>query len=104
MTFGEYNKSLNGFCYYYDDSIPLGAEVYLKTPLVSPNKRGVNDIGFAYAGDIELFATLSQKHDDENAVWQQIQPYDEINKTVSWIRIKNVGAEPAKVNIKLIMF
>ena len=96
-------SSHHGFSYYLDAVIPAGETKYIKMPVVTPNKRGVNDIGFAYDNGITLFATLSEKPLSDGAIWQEIQPFDEINKTVACIKIQNSGTKSARVNIRAIL-
>lgn len=97
------NASEYGFSYYYERSIDAGETRYLKMPAVTPNKRGVNDIGFACEDGIMLYATLSEKPNTVNTLWQEINPFDEINKTVSYIKIVNSAQSAARVNIRAIL-
>jgi hypothetical protein len=103
--FGEWrNASQHGFSFYFDKLIPAGETWYLKMPVVSPNKRGVNDIGFAYEDGITLYATLSEDPMKNTAIWSRINDFDEINKTVACIKIVNNDTENAKrVNIRAIL-
>lgn len=101
---GRFRSATNGFAYFYDGCVKPGVPLILKMPPRTANRRGVNDIGFAYDDGITLYATLSQQPDDENAVWQQIQPFDEINKTVCWIMAVNNGTADGHVNVNVIMF
>ena len=93
----------NAFMYNYKRTLIPGEVVFLKMPSVSPNARGVNDVGFAYETGIKLSATLHDKPEDDAAIWQEIQPHDEINKTVSYIKIENTGEKDAKVNIRALL-
>ena len=97
------NNSRYGFSYYYDKKVRPGEIRYLKMPTVSPNKRGINDIGFAYEDGISIYATLSADPFGENTIWQKINQYDEINKTISYIKIENAGESNARVNIRAIL-
>lgn len=85
----KWQKSTNGFDYYFEKELAPGEEILLKMPAISPNKRGVNDIGWQVNGDIELWATLSYKPESASAIWTKIENYDEVNKTVSYIKIIN---------------
>lgn len=98
-----FKKENNAFSFVYDKKIPAKQTVYLKMPAVTPNKRGVNDIGFAYEEGITLYATLAADPLDDNAIWQEIMPFDEINKTVSYIKIKNDASGAARVNIRALL-
>lgn len=93
----------NGFNYIYEKYIEPNEERILKMPVVSANKRGVNDIGFLYEEGITLYATLARKPESETAIWQEIQPFDEVNKTTAFIKIVNTGKQKAKVNIRAIL-
>lgn len=97
-------KHTNGFSYYFSRELEPGEVFYLQMPPTTPNRRGINDIGFACSGDIKLYGTLSLKYNDPAAIWQEINPFDEINKTVTWLKMVNGGTDSAAVNIKAIMF
>lgn len=105
ITQYEFKKGNTGFEYFYDAEIAPGEVLRVQRPPVTANRRGINDIGYSYTGDVKVSATIAAVPDDENAVWQTIQPFDEINKTVSWIKFENLSeAESAVINIKFIMF
>ena len=42
----EFERMTTGFDYVYEDTVGAGEAIYLKMPVVSANKRGVNDIGW----------------------------------------------------------
>ncbi len=71
-------------------------------PAISPNKRGVNDIGWQIDGDAVFYATLSYKPESESAIWTKIEDYDDINKTISYIKIIN-GNSKCRVAIKALL-
>ena len=99
----EFKRTTNGFNYVFEKAIPAGETVMLKMPTITPNKRGINDIGFAVEEGIILYATISSKPYDDSAIWQEIQPFDEINKTTSYIKIENTSGENKRVNIRAIL-
>lgn len=105
MKFLEWRNASahNGFSFYLNETIPPGETMYVKMPVVSANKRGVNDIGFAYDDGIKLYATLSEDLPSENTIWQDIQPFDEINKTVAYIKIQNSSENNARINLRAIL-
>lgn len=105
MKFSEWRNSSahNGFSYYLNDTVPSGETRYVKMPAVSANKRGVNDIGFAYDDGIKLYATLSEDLPSESTIWQEIQPFDEINKTVAYIKVHNSSETSARINLRAIL-
>ena len=97
------NDSNHGFNYYFDKKLEPGTYI-LKMPVVSSNKRGVNDVGFMCEDGVTLYGTLAKDYLDKNALWQRIQPFDTINKTVSYIRIDVADTvEKAVVNIRVIL-
>ena len=101
MKIYDFKKGQNGFNYFFEKSIEPNTIILLKIPPVSSNKRGINDIGYACDNEITLSATISSR--PEGAIWQEIQDYDEINKTTSYIKIENTSDKAQKVNIRVIM-
>lgn len=101
----EFKKSLNGFSYTYEKELAANETVIIKMPPISPNKRGVNDIGWQTEGDqVELFGTLSANPESANAIWQKIMERDEVNKTVSALKVVNSSTTSAgKVIIRVIL-
>lgn len=93
----------HGFNYFYDSEINAGDVIILKMPMVTPNKRGINDIGVVYSGDIAVYGTLSKDYDDDNSIWQQIQPRDDVNKTVSYLKFINNGEVTGRINVRIIL-
>lgn len=99
----SFKNTANGFNYAYEKSIAAGDSVILKMPVVSPNKRGINDIGFTAEDGIRLYATISSSPESPDTIWQEINEYDEINKTTGYIKIENTTGEAKRVNIRIIM-
>ena len=102
----EYFKNTsNAFNYSFERVLKPAETVLLKMPPVSANKRGINDIGFAAEEGVSLFATLSSRPEREGVtLWQEIRPFDTINKTTAYIRIENTSqVEAKKVNIRVIL-
>ena len=97
----EFKKSLNGFSYTYEKNLAANQTVIVKMPPISPNKRGVNDIGWMTDGDVTLYGTLSDKP-ETTSMWEKIQERDDVNKTVSAIKIVN-GSSTGKVLIRVIL-
>lgn len=88
----NFRKTTNAFNFVFERELKDGETVIVKMPKVSPNKRGVNDIGWQSNGDITIYGTLSSKPESNEALWQKIVGYDDVNKTVSAIRIVNNGS------------
>lgn len=99
----DFKRTTNGFNYVFEKELAANEEIILKMPPISPNKRGVNDIGFSYDGDVTLYGTLSSNPEGETAIWQEIMPFDEVNKTISYIKIVNNSADKALINIRVLM-
>ena len=102
MKIHRFERTTNGFDYIFEKSLGPNEEIVLKMPTVSPNKRGVNDIGWQTDGDAILYATLSYKPFSENAIWTKIEDYDDINKTISYIKIVN-GDSVCRVAVKALL-
>lgn len=99
----RFKKTDNGFNYIYEKSVPAGSEIIVKMPVVSANKRGINDIGWQSDGDLQLYGTISSKPESSAALWQEIIPNNEVNKTISAIKIKNNGSA-CKIAIRAILY
>ena len=91
-----------GFNFVYEKELAANETVIVEMPPVTPNKRGVNDIGWQTDGDVTLYGTLSGQPESDTALWQEIKESDEVNKTVSAIKVVNSGAA-CKVAIRVIM-
>ena len=100
-----FRNASNAFNYSFEKLLKPAETVLLKMPPVSANKRGINDIGFISENEISLFATLSSRPDnDEVTLWQEIRPFDVINKTTSYIKIvNNSQTDFQRVNIRVIL-
>jgi hypothetical protein len=101
-----FKRTSNAFAFVYERKVPAGETVVVKMPPVSPSKRGVNDIGWQTDGDgVTLYGTLAVNPEllQKDEFWQEIREHDEINKTVSAIKIVNEGTEPATVVIRAIL-
>ena len=92
-----------GFRFTYEKSVPGNATVILKVPRVSPNKRGVNDIGYAFEEGIKLYATVSQHPEKITALWQEIKDFGDINKSTAYIKIVNTSGYSRVVNISAVL-
>ena len=106
--FSKSHGDMYGFNYCYEDEIPAGTSVILKLPLVTANKRSVNDIGWMVqcgdddADSVFVKVTLSSNV-NEDSIWQDLIPGEDINKTISGIMITNNGSKPCKAVIRVIL-
>lgn len=92
MKLLEFERSgSNAFNYYFEKDLRAGEKIIVKMPLVSANKRGINDIGWASNGDVTLYGTLSRDANSDKAIWQEIIGNQEINKVTSAIKVINNG-------------
>ncbi|MEE0840564.1 MAG: hypothetical protein U0L72_08520 [Acutalibacteraceae bacterium] len=104
ITIKNFKNLSNGFNYVYEDEVENGETVLLKMPAVAPNKRGINDIGFMADDHLTIYATLSATPNiNDEKEWQEIHPYDEINKTTSYLKIVNNFEGAGRVIIRVIM-
>ncbi len=97
-----FKRTTNGFNYVFEREVYPGETIILKMPVISPNKRGINDIGWYCDDDIKLYVTLSSHPDKQSALWQEIPDGGDINKTVSYIKIVG-GASKANIVIRAIL-
>lgn len=88
----KFRKVTNGFNFIYERELAANETIIVEMPIVSPNKRGINDIGWQTDGDVTLYGTLSSEPESGKALWQLINDRDEVNKTVSAIKIVNSGS------------
>ena len=91
MKIYEFERTTNAFNYVFEKDIKDFETVIVKMPVVSANKRGINDIGWVSNGDVTLYGTLSKDANSDKALWQEIGENQEINKVTSAIKIKNNG-------------
>lgn len=89
----SFKRVTKGFNFVYEKELTTGETVILEMPLVSPNKQRVNDIGWQTDGNVTIYGTLSADPESANALWQAIQENDEVNKTVSALKIVNHGSD-----------
>lgn len=91
MNLLEFDRTTNAFNFVFEYDLAANEEVIVKMPVVSANKRGINDIGWVSDGNITLFGTLARNPKSEKALWQEIRVNDEVNKVTSALKIKNNG-------------
>ncbi len=99
----EFKRKTNGFSYVFEKEVGCNEVIIVKMPPVSANKRGINDIGWQCDGELTLYGTLSEKPESDKALWQEISPGDEINKTVAAIKIVNSGASACRIIIRALL-
>ena len=88
----EFDRTTNAFNFVFEKDLAANEVVIVKMPAVSANKRGVNDIGWLSDGIVTLYGTISRNPKSEKALWQEIRENDEVNKTVTAIKIVNGGS------------
>lgn len=94
MDLLEFDRTTNAFNFVFEKDLEANETVIVKMPVVSANKRGINDIGWlcsAEEGQVKLYGTLARNPKSEKALWQEIRVNDEINKVTSAIKIENKG-------------
>lgn len=98
----EFKRTGNAFNFVFEKELAANETVIVDMPPVSPNKRGVNDIGWQTDGDVTLYGTLSSNPESDTALWQEIKDSDEVNKTVAAIKVVN-GGTACNIAIRVIM-
>lgn len=98
----NFKNSARGFNFVYEKELAADETVIVAMPPISPNKRGVNDIGWQTDGDVTIYGTLSSDPESETALWQEINENDTVNKTVAAIKVVN-GGTACNIAIRVIM-
>lgn len=91
MQLLEFERTTNAFNYVFERDLKDFETVIVKMPVVSANKRGINDIGWASNGDVTLYGTLAKDPKGKSVLWQEILENQDINKVTSAIKIVNNG-------------
>ena len=72
-------------------------------PVVSANKRGINDIGWQCdSDDVQIYGTLSHKP-EKTTLWSEIKEDYLVNKTVSALKFVNAGSTKCNVFVRVIL-
>lgn len=101
MQLLEFERTTNAFNFVFERNLTAGEEVIVKMPVVSANKRGINDIGWLCNGNVTLYGTLAKNPKNPDALWQEIRDFDEVNKVTSALKIKNNG-DACRIEIRAI--
>ena len=91
MDLLEFERTGNAFNFVFEKDLQPYETVVVKLPVVSANKRGINDIGWLSDGDVTLYGTLARNPKSDKALWQEIRVNDEVNKVTSALKIVNNG-------------
>lgn len=97
------NSNNTGFSYTFEKELEANEEVIVKMPVPSANKRGINDIGWQSTGDVTLYGTLFPDVSRDDVIWEKIEENNDINKTVSGIKVV-CGSAPCRIVIRAILF
>ena len=97
----RFQKTASAFNYVFEKELEAEETVILEIPKVSTNKRSINDIGWQTDGSIKMYGTISSEPDSDTALWQEINQSDEINKTVTALKVVN-RAGACRVAVRVI--
>lgn len=92
----------SAFNFVFERDLKANETVIVKMPVVSSNKRGINDIGWLSDGDVTLYGTLARNPKSEKALWQEIRENDEVNKVTSALKIVNNG-DACRIEMRAIL-
>ena len=101
MQIYEFDRTTNAFNFVFEKELKAKEIVIVKMPVVSANKRGINDIGWLSDGNVTLYGTV-EKNPKTAVLWHEIKEYHEINKVTSALKIENIGDKPCKIAIRVI--
>lgn len=91
----------SGYNYILEAEIDADDNIIVAVPSFGKGHECISDIGWQSNGDVTIYGTLSS--DPENTeMWQEIEAGEEINKTVSALKIVNNGAA-CSVVVRIIM-
>ncbi len=97
----DMKRTTDGFNFVFEKLLSANETAIVKIPDVSPNKKSIGDIGWQSDGDVTLYGTLSSEPESNSAIWQEIDENDEVNRTVSALKLV-CGDEGASVVIRVI--
>lgn len=97
-----FERTTNAFNYVFDYDLKPNETIIVKMPVVSSNKRGVNDIGWQADGDVKLYGTICFDPKKTTTLWDKIENNSDINKTVNAIKIVN-GMHPTRIVMRAIL-
>ena len=98
----KFERVTNGYNFVYERALGANQTVIVQMPAVSRNKRAISDIGWQSDGSVTLYGTISKSPESGNALWQEIKENDDVNKTVSAIKIVN-GGSGCNIVVRVIM-
>lgn len=98
----KFKRTTKAFNYIFEKALAAGETVIIEVPEVSAHKMGICDIGWQSDGDIEIYGTLSENPCADDALWQEINEGNEINRTVSGLKIV-AGTSACRVVVRIIM-
>ena len=101
MAVEKFTRTGSAHNWYYEKTLGANETVYLQMPAISPNARGVNDIGYQCDDTVLIYATLDDDIEG-TALWQLIAAGEGINKTTYALKIV-CGATPQKVVLRTIL-
>ena len=96
-----------GFNFVFEHNLLPGETIYIRMPAVSANKRGINDIGWLTDGSKETFrlwGSLAKNPFADNAIWQEIQENDEINKVTAFLKVENKDTVSRRIEMRAIFY
>lgn len=98
----RFERTTNAFNYLFEYNLKPNEVIVVKMPVVSSNKRGINDIGWQTDGNVQLYGTLCFNPKKNTTLWDLIENNSEINKTVNALKVVN-GQTPARIVIRAIL-
>ena len=87
----EFDRTTNAFNFVFEKDLKEGEKIIVKMPVVSANKRGINDIGWLSDGDVTLYGMIAKNPKNPDALCQEIRENDEVNKVTSALVVVNNG-------------
>ena len=108
----EFDRTTHAFNFVFEKDLKEGEKIIVKMPVVSANKRGINDIGWLSDAETEeidgversklkMYGMIAKNPINPNALCQEIRENDEVNKVTSALVIVNDGKD-CRIEIRAI--
>lgn len=98
----KFKRDSSAYNYVFEKKLSANEEIILKIPDVSPNKKGICDIGWQSGGNVTIYGTLSSDPENSSALWQKIDENTDVNKTVSALKVIN-GSSVCNIAVRVIL-
>lgn len=87
-------QRIAGQSYFWQEEILPGTTRIVDVPDVSAHKRSISDIGWQVSRDMaRVYVTIHPDAYSTEAIWSEADSGSPINRTVTALKIENIGTE-----------